>query len=61
MWTPTQKRYFKTILIILLVIITLPLLYKGLLIALKLVAFVVIAALAYYVGWPWLKKRFGKD
>jgi membrane protein implicated in regulation of membrane protease activity len=61
MWTPTQKRYFKTILIILLVIITLPLLYKGLLIDLKLVAFVVIAALAYYVGWPWLKKRFGKD
>ena len=61
MWTTTQKKYFKTALIILLIIISLPVLYYGLVLLFKVLAVIAIAAVAYYVGWPWLKKRFGKE
>lgn len=54
-----NKEKLKNVLIVIAIIICIPLIYKLLSAVLRIVALIVLVAAAYYIGWPWLKRKFG--
>jgi len=57
---PNQTKFFKNLLIALLVIVAIPLLYYGLMLLFKIVVICAAIAVGYYVIYPFLKEFFTK-